>query len=44
MDLSTYIFFDGTCEEAFKHYEKVLGGKIEATMRYADVPDGPPSF
>lgn len=44
MDLSTYIFFDGRCEEAFKHYENVLGGKIEATMRYADVPDGPSNF
>jgi uncharacterized glyoxalase superfamily protein PhnB/uncharacterized protein YndB with AHSA1/START domain len=44
MDLSPYLFFDGTCEAAFKHYEKVLRGKITAMMRYDDVPCGPPAF
>jgi uncharacterized protein YndB with AHSA1/START domain/uncharacterized glyoxalase superfamily protein PhnB len=44
MDLNTYLFFDGQCEDAFRLYEKVLGGKIAALMRYADVPSGPPAF
>ena len=44
MDLNTYLFFDGQCEEAFKFYEKVLGGRITALMRYGDVPSGPPVF
>jgi PhnB protein len=44
MDLNTYLFFDGQCEEAFRLYEKVLGGKISGFMRYADVPSGPPAF
>jgi PhnB protein len=38
MDLNTYLSFDGTCEAAFKFYEKVLGGKIVAMMTYADMP------
>jgi PhnB protein len=44
MDLNTYLFFDGQCEEAFKLYEKVLGGRITALMRYGDVPSGPAVF
>ncbi len=44
MDLNTYLFFDGQCEDAFRLYEKVLGGKIIALMRYADAPSGPPAF
>jgi hypothetical protein len=27
-DLVTYLSFDGRCEAAFKHDEKILGGKI----------------
>jgi PhnB protein len=38
MDLNTYLSFDGTCEAAFKFYEKALGGKIVAMMTYADMP------
>jgi len=44
VDLNTYLFFDGQCEEAFRLYEKVLGGRITALMRYADMPSGPPAF
>ncbi|HUZ67183.1 MAG TPA: VOC family protein [Beijerinckiaceae bacterium] len=36
----TYLGFDGRCEEAFKRYEKVFGGKIVMMMRYADAPPG----
>ena len=32
MQLNPYLFFDGNCEEAFRFYEKTLGGKIEAMM------------
>ena len=42
MDLVTYLGFDGQCEAAFKHYEKVLGGKILMMMRMADAPAGMP--
>jgi PhnB protein len=37
-DLVTYLSFDGKCEAAFKHYEKILGGKIVMMARYADAP------
>jgi len=39
MNLHTYLNFGGNCEEAFRFYEKNLGGKIEMMMRYADQPD-----
>jgi PhnB protein len=39
-DLATYLSFDGQCETAFKHYEKVLRGKILMMMRHADAPAG----
>jgi uncharacterized glyoxalase superfamily protein PhnB len=38
IDLVTYLSFDGQSEAAFKHYEKVLGGKILMMARYADAP------
>jgi PhnB protein len=36
--LSTYLFFNGNCEQAIKLYEKVFGGKIVMMMRNADAP------
>ncbi len=42
MDLVTYLAFDGQCETAFKHYERVLGGKILMMMKGSDVPPGVP--
>lgn len=38
MQLIAYLGFDGNCEEAFRYYEKHLGGKIEAMVRTADTP------
>ena len=38
MNLNPYLNFNGTCEAAFKFYEKVLGGKIEAMMTYGGSP------
>jgi PhnB protein len=38
MKLNPYLTFDGTCEEAFKTYEKILGGKIVAMMPHEGTP------
>lgn len=38
MQLNPYLMFNGTCEAAFKFYEKVLGGKIEAMMPHEGTP------
>jgi PhnB protein len=38
MQTNTYLFFKGNCEEAFKFYEKTLGGKIEAMLSHAGTP------
>jgi len=38
MQANTYLTFDGNCAEAFKVYEKVLGGKIIAMMTHKDTP------
>jgi PhnB protein len=39
MKLHAYLNYGGNCEEAFRFYEKNLGGKILMMMRYADQPD-----
>jgi len=38
MQLNPYLTFNGQCEAAFKFYEKVFGGKIEAMMTYGSSP------
>jgi PhnB protein len=38
MLLNPYLTFDGSCEEAFTLYAKLLGGKIEAMIPHADTP------
>ncbi len=38
MQINPYLFFDGRCEEAFKFYEQLLGGKIKAMMTYEGSP------
>ena len=38
MQVNTYLMFDGRCEEAFRFYEKVLGGKIIAMMTHKGTP------
>jgi PhnB protein len=38
VQLNTYLIFNGNCEEAFKFYEKCLGGKIEAMMTHEGTP------
>ncbi len=38
MKVTPYLFFNGTCEEALKFYEKTLGAKAVFMMRYKDMP------
>jgi PhnB protein len=38
MSVNPYIFFNGNCEEAFKFYARIAGGKIETMMPHAGTP------
>ncbi|MGZ5145419.1 MAG: VOC family protein [Burkholderiales bacterium] len=38
MQINPYLLFNGQCEAAFKFYERVLGGKIDAMMTHAGTP------
>jgi len=38
MQLNPYLLFNGQCEAAFKFYEKILGGKIEAMIPHEGTP------
>ena len=38
MKMNPYLTFDGQCEEAFKFYAEVLGGKIDAIMPFKGTP------
>jgi PhnB protein len=40
VQLHTYLNYGGNCEEAFKFYEKHLGGKITMLMRHGEQPGG----
>lgn len=42
MQFSTYLFFDGRCEEAAAFYQKAIGAEIVHMMRYSDSPDPHP--
>jgi PhnB protein len=39
MKLNAYLNFGGNCEEAFRFYEKHLGGTITMMMKFSDQPD-----
>jgi PhnB protein len=39
MKMSTYVNFAGKCAEAFRFYEKHLGGKIGMMMTHGQAPD-----
>lgn len=41
MTLSTYLYFDGQCADAFAFYKSVFGGDYAAFMKFAD---GPPDY
>jgi len=36
--INAYLFFDGTCADAMRFYERVLGGKIVMMMTHAESP------
>jgi PhnB protein len=38
MNIVPYLWFNGTCAEAFRFYEKVLGGKIVDLLPHAGTP------
>ena len=38
MKVAPYLNFSGQCEEAFRTYERVLGGKIVGMFPYGDSP------
>ncbi len=41
MNVEPYLLFTGNCEEALKHYAKVLNGTIEAMMTAEGTPAEP---
>jgi PhnB protein len=47
MKLHAYLNYSGNCAEAFRFYEKHLGGKITTMLTHHDAPEGspiPPEF
>ena len=43
MQVNPYLFYDGSCEAAFKFYEKVLGAKIEMMLTHESAPESMPT-
>jgi PhnB protein len=41
MQVQTYLFFEGRCEEALNFYREALGAEIGPVMRFRDNPDDP---
>lgn len=39
MQVQTYLFFDGRCEEAIEFYRKTLGARVDMLMHYKDSPE-----
>lgn len=39
MQVQTYLFFGGRCEEALDFYRTALGAEVTALMRFKDAPD-----
>jgi PhnB protein len=46
MKLELYFNYAGNCEEAFRFYEKHLGGKVTMMMRHEEAPNSqlPPDY
>jgi PhnB protein len=40
MQTAVYLSFNGNCAEAFRYYEKHLGGKIDGQFAFSDAPEG----
>jgi PhnB protein len=41
MQVQTYLFFEGRCEEALDFYRQTLGAEIGPLMRFRENPDDP---
>ena len=41
MQVQSYLFFDGRCEEAVEFYRRALGAEVEMLMRIKDSPEPP---
>ena len=41
MQVQTYLFFDGRCEEALEFYRNALGAEVTMLMRFKDAPPEP---
>jgi PhnB protein len=39
MRMDVYVNYRGTCEQAFRHYEQHLGGRITGMARHGDQPN-----
>jgi uncharacterized glyoxalase superfamily protein PhnB len=39
MQVETYLFFDGRCEEAMEFYRQALGAELTMFMRYQESPE-----
>ncbi|HLX61690.1 MAG TPA: VOC family protein [Planctomycetota bacterium] len=39
MQVQTYLYFDGRCEEAIEFYKKTLGAEVVMLMRFKESPD-----
>jgi PhnB protein len=39
MKVQPYVFFDGKCDEALEFYQRALGAKVTAVMRWKEAPD-----
>lgn len=37
--LDSYLFFDGTCAEAIRFYQRTLGGELQPLMTYGQSPE-----
>jgi PhnB protein len=42
MQVQSYLFFDGRCEEALEFYRRALGAETTMLMRFKDSPEPPP--
>ena len=41
MQIESYLFFEGRCEEALEFYRRALGAEVTLLMRYKDNPEPP---
>lgn len=41
MQVQSYLFFDGRCEEALDFYKTAIGAEVQMLMRFKDSPEPP---